>query len=135
MTPDQLQQRLEQFGAGLTAQQLEEFRKILWEIGVLHNSIGDIYKYAELALIPRDKPIAADIRNSITSHQLGIGNVPTSNSFTPEKKKTGNPLEELIHNINKLSTSQLNSIKDQLKEKVSQSENSETLVSDTKQST
>jgi hypothetical protein len=100
MTPDQLQQRLEQFGAGLTAQQLEEFRKILWEIGVLHNSIGDIYKYAEIALIPRDRPIAAT--------------VTTPTSFTPEKKKTGNPLEELLHNVQKLSPSQVESIRQNL---------------------
>lgn len=55
---DKLQTRLEEFGSKLTAMQCEEFRQILFSIGVLHNSVGDIYKYAEIALIPRDKPIA-----------------------------------------------------------------------------
>jgi hypothetical protein len=49
---DKLQQQLESFGKTLTSVQCEEFRQILFSIGVLHNSVGDIYKYAELALIP-----------------------------------------------------------------------------------
>jgi hypothetical protein len=49
---DKLQQRLESFGKALTSVQCEEFRQILFSIGILHNSVGDIYKYAELALIP-----------------------------------------------------------------------------------
>lgn len=57
---DKLQTRLEEFGKTLTAQQCEEFRQILFSIGALHNSVGDIYKYAEIALIPRDKPIAGN---------------------------------------------------------------------------
>jgi len=49
---DKLQIRLEEFGSKLSPLQCEELRQILFSIGVLHNSIGDIYKYAELSLIP-----------------------------------------------------------------------------------
>lgn len=54
---NELQTRLEEFGSKLSATQCEEFRQILFSIGALHNSVGDIYKYAEIALIPRDRPI------------------------------------------------------------------------------
>lgn len=64
---DKLQTRLEEFGKTLTASQCEEFRQIIWSIGVLHNSVGDIYKYAELTLIPRDKPIANGNNEAITT--------------------------------------------------------------------
>lgn len=56
---NELQTRLEEFGSKLSVSQCEEFRQILFSIGALHNSIGDIYKYAEIALIPRDKPIVS----------------------------------------------------------------------------
>ena len=62
---DKLQQRLEEFGSKLSATQCEEFRQILFSIGALHNSVGDIYKYAEIALIPRDKPIVSG--NEVTA--------------------------------------------------------------------
>lgn len=55
---DKLQTRLENFGSKLAKEQLEEFKQILFELHILHNGIGDVYKYAELSLISRDKPIA-----------------------------------------------------------------------------
>jgi len=50
---DKLQTRLEEFGAKLSPALLEEFRQIIFSIGAFHNSVGDIYKYAEIALLPR----------------------------------------------------------------------------------
>ena len=64
---DKLQTQLEEFGKKLTVEQCEEFRQILFSIGVLHNSVGDIYKYAELTLIPRDKPIANGSNETTTT--------------------------------------------------------------------
>lgn len=77
---DKLQTRLEEFGKKLTVEQCEEFRQIIWSIGVLHNSIGDIYKYAELSLIPRDKPIANG--NNVVSTTL-----PSATNFKPPAKQ------------------------------------------------
>lgn len=78
---DKLQTQLEEFGKKLTVEQCEEFRQIIWSIGVLHNSIGDIYKYAELTLIPRDKPIAG------THETTTVLTSPTT-TFKPAEKQT-----------------------------------------------
>lgn len=78
---DKLQTQLEEFGKKLTVEQCEEFRQIIWSIGVLHNSIGDIYKYAELSLIPRDKPIANG--NNVVSTTL-----PSATNFKPPAKQS-----------------------------------------------
>lgn len=82
---DKLQIRLENFGSKLTKEQLEEFRQILFDLHILHNGIGDVYKYAELSLIPRDKPIAG--QETATSAQ----SVNTDASVLPLPSPTFKP--------------------------------------------
>jgi hypothetical protein len=79
---DKLQQRLENFGKTLTSVQCEEFRQILFSIGVLHNSVGDIYKYAELALIPQTKFASAENGGE---QKEGL---PQSTTFKPPAKQS-----------------------------------------------
>jgi hypothetical protein len=57
---DKLQAHLEEFGAKLSPILLEEFRQIIFSIGAFHNSVGDIYKYAEIALLPKTAVGAAE---------------------------------------------------------------------------
>lgn len=47
-----LEDRLTQFGQSLSASQLKEFREILSAIADKHHEVTEIYRYADINLIP-----------------------------------------------------------------------------------
>lgn len=92
---DKLQTRLENFGTKLTKEQLEEFRQILFELHTLHNGIGDVYKYAELTLIPRDKPIAGQE----TAQSESVTALPSPTFKPPTKQSLADLTMTLAKNL------------------------------------
>lgn len=92
---NELQTRLELFGATLSATQCEEFRQILFSIGALHNSVGDIYKYAEIALIPRDRPIVSGNEKEVEAPTV----LPSSTFKPPAKQDLASIAMTLARNL------------------------------------
>lgn len=119
MTPlDKIQTQLEQFGTKLTPDQCTEFRTILDAFAKIYFDLGEAFKMAVIHLIP--------------SGVIGTATVIKPTQFTPAKKPVGDPLQELLHNTQKLSPSELAKITEHL----SHSETVQTtLVSDTKETT
>lgn len=94
MTPlDKIQTQLEQFGSKLTPDQCTEFRSILDAFARIYFDLGEAFKMAVIHLIP--------------SSVIGTATVIKPTQFTPAKKPIGDPLQELLHNTQKLSQEQL----------------------------
>lgn len=81
MTPQELsklQERLTAFGKTLSAEQCTEFRSILFALHSEYYALDCVYKYAEIALIPRVK--------TFLDTTEGIG-VPQQTTFRPAAKQ------------------------------------------------
>lgn len=97
MTPlDKIQIQLEQFGAKLTPEQCIEFRTILDAFAKIYFDLGEAFKMAVIHLIPGNT-----IHPELQKESGWI------KAFTPAKKPIGDPLQELLHNTQKLSQEQL----------------------------
>lgn len=87
---DALSKRIERLGSKLSADDCTEFRSILFDMNCLYYGIAEVYKTAEINLIPGK--VQTPIDHSKESF--------TSVTFKPTTKQDkGNPLSELLHNL------------------------------------
>lgn len=89
-----LEDRLTQFGQSLSASQLKEFREILSAIADKHHEVTEIYRYADINLIPsktQSQPLLNQNQSALAETKI------------KPSDKIGNFLEALQKNLSNLS--------------------------------